>query len=83
MWHRAREDLKSVKCKLIRDCSSVLCGRFVYSLFYSRGSVFLCCSPVTERASLGLNNAEVPQGQVPARISLSVTKHLNSQRSLC
>lgn len=73
---------ESLECKLIRGCSSVLCGRFVYRLFYRRGSVFLCGSPVTQRASLGLNNAEVPQGQVPAWISLPVAIHLNSQRSL-
>lgn len=49
---------------------------------YIGGSGFHCGSPVTQCASLGLNNAEVPQGQVPAWISLPVAKHLNSQRSL-
>lgn len=64
------------------EAALLFCVGGLCSVFYSRGSGFLCGSPVAQRASLGLNNAEVPQGQVPAWISLPVAKHLNSQCSL-
>lgn len=50
----------------------------------SRLIIYCVCvtAPFSERASFGLNHSEVPQGKVPAGVSLLVAVHLNGHSPL-
>ena len=56
---------------------------FVCILVTQQADVCVCAGiPVSQRASLGLDDAEVPERRVPAWVRLSMAKHLDGHRPL-